>query len=124
MWILRTAMVAIFLTAGFAFGASAPAKADEMVWTLKSKYQYKVQVAFYSKDRNHLWPAKGQAWGLDDYGTHKFTLSCNAGEKICYGAWATGDSTTYWGVGLGGKQGCTSCCAVCGEEDPIKTLTE
>ena len=124
MWILRVAIVATFLTAGLAIGASAPAQADEMTWTLSSKYQYKVQVAFYSKTRNHLWPANGEAWGLDDYGTHRFTLSCQAGEKICYGAWATGASSTYWGVGLGGKQGCTSCCAVCGEEDPVKTLTD
>jgi hypothetical protein len=124
MWMLRTAIVAMFLTGGLAIGASAPAQADEMTWTLTSKYQYKVQVSFYSRTRNHEWPGNDKAWGLDDYGTHRFTLSCNAGEKICYGAWATGDSTTYWGVGLNGKNGCTSCCAICGEEDPVKTLTQ
>ncbi len=121
MWIIRAAMVAAFLTAGIAAGT--PAKADQMTWTLTSKYQYKVQVAFYSKSRNHLWPDNNEAWNLNDYAPHRFTLSCKAGEKICYGAWATGDSSTYWGVGYGGKQGCSTCCAICGEEDPIKTLT-
>jgi hypothetical protein len=124
MWIWRTAMMAMFLTAGFIVCGSAPAQADEMTWTITSKYQYKVQVAFYSRTRSHLWPANGQAWGLDDYAPHQFTLSCNAGEKICYGAWATGDATTYWGVGLDGKQYCSNCCSICGEENPVKTLAE
>lgn len=124
MSMLRVAIMALLIAAGLAVGTSAPAQADEMSWTLTSKYQYKVQVSFYSRSRRHEWPGSGKAWGLDDSASHDFSLSCNAGEKICYGAWVTGDSSIYWGVGLDGKHGCKDCCAVCGEEDPVKTLTE
>jgi hypothetical protein len=80
-----------------------------------SKYQYRVQIAFYSRERNHEWPGNGQAWDLNDYNQHTYTLNCRRGEKICFGAWVTGNANRYWGVGFGGKQGCSTCCYQCGE---------
>ena len=57
--------------------------ATQQVWTVKSMYQYKVQIAFYSRERNHEWPGNGQAWDLNDYNNHTYTLNCRQGEKIC-----------------------------------------
>ncbi len=93
---------------------SQGASATTMRWKVKSLYKYKVQIAFYSSGTSRAWPGNGRAWALNDYADHFYTLSCRRGELICFGAWVTGDSAQYWGVGHGGQQGCTSCCYRCG----------
>lgn len=102
---------------------SAPASADTVTFRVQSLYQYKVQIEFYSQARDAAWPGNGNAYNLDDYDTHAFTLECNTGEQICYGAWVTGDDSQYWGVGNNNQYSCDSCCLVCGKgEGPVFTL--
>ena len=91
-------------------------------WTVKSMYKFKVQIAFYSRARNHEWPGSGQAWDLNDYNNHSYTLNCQRGEKVCFGAWVTGNASKFWGAGFGGKQGCSTCCFVCGEQPRPQVL--
>jgi hypothetical protein len=99
------------------------AAAAEMTWTMTSNYEYQVSVAFYSQDRDHVWPGGDDSYVLKDSRAHSFTLSCHRGEKICYGAWPTGGrSTTYWGVGRNNRQHCSNCCYTCGEANPERTL--
>ena len=118
---LKLALAVVLLGCGW---LPASAFADSMTWTVTSDYRYKVQIEFYSQSRDAAWPGNGRAYGLDDYGTHEFTLNCRSGEKICYGAWATGSSSTYWGVGARDRHSCTSCCAICGVDDPVKRLVQ
>jgi hypothetical protein len=96
--------------------------ATSMTWTVKSMYKYRVQIAFYSRARNHEWPGNGQAWDLNDYNDHTYTLNCRRGERVCFGAWVTGNASKYWGVGFGGKQGCSTCCFICGEQPRPQVL--
>ena len=103
-------------------GGGGGGGAVSMIWTVKSLYQYKVQIAFYSRERNHEWPGSGQAWDLNDYNNHTYTLNCRRGEKVCFGAWVTGNSSKFWGVGFGGKQGCASCCFFCGQQPQPQVL--
>jgi hypothetical protein len=103
-------------------GGGGGGATTNMVWQVKSNYQYRVQIAFYSRERNHEWPGNGQAWDLNDYNNHSYTLSCRRGEKICFGAWVTGNANKYWGVGFGGKQGCSTCCFYCGEQPQAQVL--
>jgi hypothetical protein len=91
----------------------ATSGAEQMTWEVKSLYRYKVQIEFYSQDRNRAWPGGDRAYNLNDYDTHSFTLNCNSGEKICYGAWDANASSTYWGVGKNDRQGCQGCCYTC-----------
>jgi hypothetical protein len=93
---------------------AAPAAADTLTWRVRSEYPYRVQLEFYSTTRSAAWPGDGQAYDLNDSATHTYHLECYSGEKICYGAWVTGDSTKYWGAGYGGTESCTACCYVCG----------
>ena len=46
-------------------------------------------------------------------------LECETGEQICYGAWARGNSNTYWGVGMNNSQRCSNCCGICGRGDMV-----
>jgi hypothetical protein len=98
--------------------APTNAAADDEEFTIKSMAENNVQVAFFSQDRHARWPAQGRAWNLNDYNDHKFNLSCVNGERICYGAWLTGNARTYWGVGADGKEACNNCCYTCGGPDP------
>ncbi len=96
-----------------------------LVWHIKSNYKYKVQISFYSQDRSVEWPGNGQAWGLNDYSTHEYTMRCRLGEKICFGAWVTGDSSIYWGVGADNSHSCSNCCFVCGNgETAVQVIGE
>lgn len=120
-------LVGIALAAVTSIVATGPAHADEtFTFRIKSEYEYKVQIAFFSQDRNFVWPGPGRAFSLDDSRTQSFPLRCESGEKICYGAWVTGDGSLSWGVGPKNDQSCKKCCFVCGDADmtPILTLSE
>lgn len=99
------------------------ASPTQVTFQIKSNYPNKVQVAYYSQTRRgHAWPGGGQAYGLNDYNAHTHTLNCTPGEKICYGAWVTGNSSKYWGAGPNGRYGCSNCCTTCGTGTFSRTL--
>lgn len=105
--------------------AIRPAAAADMTWTMRSSYDYKVSLAFYSQDSNRVWPGNGDVYVLADSRAHPFTLACHRGEKICYGAWPTGgNSRIHWGVGRHNEHTCRGCCFICGESNPSRDLTE
>lgn len=99
------------------------ASASTLTFKVRSYHNNQVDVAFFSQNRNHAWPGGTKVWVIKDYEVHNYKLDCANGEKICYGAWLRGDTTTYWGTGYGGKQRCTSCCFVCnGGTTPVMNL--
>jgi hypothetical protein len=101
-----------------AHGGSSPTQSTgSLEWDIKSNFRYQVGIQFYSETRKgHVWPNHKEIWLLKDSAAHTFRLSCQPGEKICFGAWSMGDGgKTYWGVGDGDKQGCTNCCHTCGD---------
>ena len=112
----------LLVVTGFSAGS---AKAGNFTFLMKSRYPYKVSVAFYSKSRGHVWPGVRKGYVLADSKVHEFNLSCRYGEKICYGAWVTGNTRKYWGVGFRGYKGCRGCCYRCrGGESKIHILQQ
>lgn len=95
----------------------AAAHADQMTWTLQSTYKYQVDVKLFSKSPRWAWPANG-SYGLEDSGEHDATISCQHGQKICYGAWVTGRDDLIWGAGMDGNEACSDCCYPCGSSNP------
>ena len=110
--------------AGLALAAmTAAGQAEELTWHMRSTYPYAVSVEFYSQDRSHVWPGNGKVYVIRDDDDHTYTLACQSGETICYGAWVRGHSSSYWGAGYGGDQACKACCHDCdGGETPMITL--
>lgn len=103
--------------------ATGPAMAEEMTWQVRNSYDYRIRIAFYSLRYDRAWPGNGQGFALNDSRRHSFTLSCQRGERICYGAWPDGDdSAPHWGVGQNRRHRCTTCCGICGKDHPVKEL--
>ena len=90
-----------------------PARAEQFTFHVQSNHPYRVQIEFYSQNRNAAWPGNNQAYTIADYDVHSYTLNCQGGEQICYGAWVEGDASQYWGVGANDQYGCSNCCYVC-----------
>ena len=104
--------------------SSGLSQAESLTWNVRSEHPNSVALEFYSSDRNAAWPGGDSIYVLDDDQSHSYTLSCESGETICYGAWVQGDEATYWGTGRGGQAGCENCCYVCsGGETPERMLS-
>ena len=119
-------LAALVLSLVLPVALPGPASADTVTFKIRSFAQYAVQVKFFSQNRNVQWPAVGRAFDLKDYKIHNIRLNCVAGEKICYGAYLTGNAKRYWGVGADGKQRCASCCITCSPNgvSPVYDLNE
>ena len=103
----------------------AQVRAESLLFSVRSDYPYIVHIAFYSDDRSWEWPGGDQVYVLDDSRVHDFSLNCNSGEKICYGAWPKGTRKSYWGVGPDRNHYCQNCCYICnGGETGVIVLNE
>lgn len=92
------------------------------VFELKSLDTYAVHVSFYSMNRSHSWPGGDEVYVLKDSNFHSYRLSCTPGEKICFGAWRSGNRNKTWGVGDDKHNGCQGCCTGCGSSGIRTTL--
>lgn len=77
----------VLLAVVIAMGRGVNARADQMTWIVQSDYRYQVQVAVFSRNPRWEWPGHGNAYPLDDFDEHDIPISCQHGQKICYGAW-------------------------------------
>ena len=85
-----------------------------MTWVIVDDTSKRLSIAFYSDTRrNYGWPGWDRNWTVTEH-ENTYTLNCQEGEKICYGAWPEGNvNSTYWGVGPFRRQSCTNCCGEC-----------
>ena len=103
----------LFAALLFTLAAAAPAVAETITFRVVAKHQNIVDVEFYSRTRNVVWPGNNRVYSIQDFNQHSYKLNCQPGEKICYGAWVRGNQTIYWGQGAGGKNACRNCCYTC-----------
>lgn len=114
--------LAIFVS--FLFGAGV-GQAETLTWNVVSEHPNTVQLEFNAIDTGGSWPGDGEVYVIDDDEEHSYTLQCEAGERICYGAWVKGDPDSYWGIGPDGKEACDDCCFSCdGGETPLQVFAE
>ncbi len=98
-------------------------EAQILKFNIRSESPFIVSVAFFSQDREKVWPSQNEVWMLKDSLTHTYIIECEEKEVVCYGAWVRNQPEDYWGVGYGGKQYCKSCCYRCnGASTPIIEL--
>lgn len=92
-----------------------PGTPVNLTWRFRNNTGGSVQVKMYARQRGIWWPTATTNWRMDGVGPYSFTISCRAGEKVCYGAWAVGNTDRYWGAGFQDRHGCESCCYACFE---------
>lgn len=112
MSIIRRAQLAALSVAILA-GSIPAAFAADVTFQMRNSHPNAVEVELYSQDRDHVWPGNNQVYYLDDGETKQIPLACDEGEKICYGAWVSGDKSTYWGTGPDNAETCEDCCYTC-----------
>jgi hypothetical protein len=110
--LLATISLGLLLIVGAGTGS---AQSGEATFKLTDKAGFTIIVKFFSQNRNWQWPSATSHWTLGDTGQHEFHLSCQNGEKICYGGSFTADDKTHWGVGFKGDKPCQGCCLTCGD---------
>lgn len=99
-----------------ALATAAPALAQQMTWTIINRTPDFVELEFISNTyNNRFWPGNDRVYAIDPWGQQSYTLNCEYGEQICYGAWYAGNPNVYWGGGLGNEQYCDDCCSTCGQ---------
>ena len=91
---------------------------DQLEISFRSRHPNKVDLAFFSQDRSVGWPGDNQVYNLYDDKVHSFTLNCQPGERICWGAAVRRKPNqgygNFWGAGIDGKEACDRCCLTCG----------
>ncbi|MGR6432349.1 hypothetical protein ACU5AY_15675 [Rhizobium sp. PAMB 3174] len=104
------------LTAGaLLLAAAGISNAADMSFAVTNNHSDAADVAFYGEDTDTVWPGADSAYDFLKGETKTVTFTCQEGERICYGAWATGDTETFWGVGQGNEHGCPYCCFTCSD---------
>jgi hypothetical protein len=81
-----------------------------VTFVITNRASYTQQLKFFSQ--RNVWPGSDRAYVLNTRAPTPFRLSCEPGERICYGAFYRNNSTS-WGAGQYGEKSCASCCLVC-----------
>lgn len=115
---MKRILAAMAIAIVVALAAGGAARAEVMTWKFTSLHPNIVDVKLFDKSHNLVWPAGGNVWSLKDDNAHTVRINCTPGNRICYGAAVRGTGSSYWGIGLDGRQGCQTCCYVCGRGDP------
>ncbi|OJU01078.1 hypothetical protein DEM27_11575 [Metarhizobium album] len=121
---LLSAAAGVAVLSSALLGFASSASAADVTFVMRNSHPNAVEVELYSQDRSHVWPGDNQVYYLDDGESKTMSLACNEGEKICYGAWVSGDKSTYWGTGPDNAETCTDCCYTCtgGETEEINLV--
>ncbi|UVK55864.1 hypothetical protein DBIPINDM_002428 [Mesorhizobium sp. AR02] len=91
------------------------AQAADMAFFVKNLRKEAVAVELFSRDRETVWPGNDKVFMIDPNSQKSVPLSCNQGERICYGAWVDGNDQISAGVGPDNDQPCDNCCFICVE---------
>lgn len=105
---IRLVLIALFF--------ATPTHAADMAFFVKNQRSRAVAVELFSRDRKTVWPGDDQVFLIEPGSQKSVPISCNQGERICYGAWVNGDDSISAGVGPDNDQLCDTCCFICVEK--------
>jgi hypothetical protein len=109
---IRFAIIALVLAV-----FSGSATAADMHFYMKNRQDHGVAVELFSQDRDKVWPGDDKVYFLDAREKKAVPVTCEAGERICYGAWINGNDRISFGVGPDNDQPpCQYCCFLCVEK--------
>jgi hypothetical protein len=88
-------------------------RGNQIMFLVKSNHRNVIDVAFYADGRTHSWPGNSRVYTIRNDDVHRYVLNCIRGERICYGAGVRNNYKRYWGVGIGNRTRCQTCCYRC-----------
>lgn len=94
---------------------AAPVAAADMSLYVKNQRSDGVALELFSRDRDTVWPGGDKVFLIDPRARKSVPISCNQGERLCWGAWANGNDKLSAGVGPDNDQPCDTCCFICVE---------
>jgi hypothetical protein len=90
------------------------AQKQQISFDLRNSTDKTLEIEF-SGENGDYWPGGNQVYLLNPGAVATFPLKCSfEAQKICFGAWVSGDSNSRWGVGYKRASGCENCCTYCG----------
>lgn len=137
---LTVAIIVVWLGASSNSGIAA-----EMTFQFINNTDRQLNVKLFSRAESHQqWPSKTKAYSLrPDEAPQQLKITCEEGEQICWGAWATAQTvgneiigpngqratrTSKYSTGAGerGLRTCERCCHICkpGDLTPIAKLRD
>jgi len=102
----------------YAAAPPAPGQGGSVVFRVTNSAEYVMHLRFYSEKRNVIWPDTSNSYVIRDRAQHEYNISCEIGEKVCYGAFYT-NSQKYWGVGRQASNACHRCCLPCAANQQV-----
>ena len=104
---IRALLAALLLT--------SPAFAADMSLYVRNQRPQGVAVELFSRDSDKVWPGNDKVFLIRPKANKSVPISCDNGERICWGAWVNGDDSVTAGVGPDNDQPCETCCFICTE---------
>ena len=104
--IARSVVLALLLA------AAGAAHADGMAIFIKNHHDRDIALELHGPG-DRLWPGDDQVYLIEKNMQKSIPIECEAGERICYGAWLYGDDRTNFGVGPDNTKTCDNCCTTC-----------
>lgn len=108
----------------YKYAAATPATPNEagsVLFRVTNSGEYKMRLRFYSSSRSVTWPSVSNSYVLADSNEHQYPITCQVGERVCYGAYYENGST-YWGKGRDITRACTDCCLTCSTQQTATSL--
>ena len=99
------------------FLMTAPAGAAEMSFYIDNQQNYDVAVELYGERPGRVWPGNDKVYLIEKGYRKSVPVTCDAGERICYGAWRVGNDRVFFGSGPDNAYRCTDCCFICLQSD-------
>jgi len=83
-----------------------------------------VVIELFSQTRDMRWPGNDKVYLLEPAEQKSAPITCEGGERICYGAWLNGNDSVTWGVGPDDDQACDDCCSLCAGSATVDIIIE
>jgi hypothetical protein len=107
--LLRTSLAGLAVAAGLL--PAGFAHADDMGFVLENEHPRPVVLELRGKET--VWPGNDKVYLLEAGEIKEVNISCEKGERICYGAWIRGNDSVTFGVGPDNDRTCRDCCYIC-----------
>jgi uncharacterized protein YecT (DUF1311 family) len=110
----RRLAAVVILGASLSVGFDQESFAKSFAFLFRNNSGTDLQYQLFATGRDIVWPGAARFYTIPaNSKVHNAAISCELGEKICFGAWIEGRTDFYWGVGRSKTNACSHCCYVC-----------